>query len=142
MPRFRPRTFVVPLLLTLLAACGGNAPGGAGQESAAGEDGIPAWIPAYPGSEMELVYSRPTDEGVEGAVNVATDDGPRDVVIFYRDQLEEAEFEVDLAPYDTEYGRGAILNAHSVGETEGFFATITPADDGGTGVVINYAEAK
>lgn len=53
-------------------------------------DKLPDWIPAYPGSEIEGIYSAASKEGGSGGFNFLTADEPQKVVSFYEKSLERA----------------------------------------------------
>lgn len=129
---------LAPALLALLAPAG-FLTGCTGSVTAVGAtvEGAPQWLPVYPGSEAELVYSLDGESETTGALSLVTGDEAGEVVTFYRDRMEAQQFRLRVYPFRTDFGRGARIDGHSEDETRGFHATVTP-EEGRTTVLINY----
>lgn len=124
------------LLLSLgLAGCSGEA-------AREGTAEAPEWLPRYPGAEETSVFETPTEEGSKGTVALTTADGASEVMSFYKKELEADGFDLEIIPYPTDHGRGASLQGHSASETEGLFLIVSPREDGGSSVFINYEQAR
>lgn len=132
----RPRVFPLDrstlLLVLALAACSGAQP-------APQVEGVPAWLPVYPDSEVQPLFEAPNAEGgTQGAVSFRVPAEAGEVVKFYRDQLEAADFEVEVLPFRSDVGRGVRIEG---GDSKtGFHAIVTEEDDGTATVVANYTE--
>lgn len=55
---------------------------------------LPDWMPEYPGTPAQSVYSATTDETISASFTFTTDDSPAEVIEFYRSELEDGGFKV------------------------------------------------
>ena len=132
----------LPCLTLLLVTLAAGLVGCSGEVARQGTAEAPDWLPEYPGAEETSVFETPTEQGSKGTVAWTTSDGASEVVSFFKEELEAAGFDVKIIPYPTDHGRGASLQGHSASETEGFFLIISPQEDGGSSVFINYEQAR
>ena len=76
------------------------------------EGEMPDWLPAYPGTKAESVFSGRGDSGVTGAWNLSTADEAAKVLEFYEKTLKDAGFEVNTSTF-SQNGKvaGGMLSA-------------------------------
>lgn len=122
------------LLVVTLAACSGSQP-------APRVEGVPAWLPVYPDSEVQPLFEAPTAEGgVQGAVSFLIPAEAGAVVKFYRDRFEAAHLEVEIVPFRSDAGRGARIEG---GDSEtGFHAIVSEEGDGTSSAIFNYTAKR
>lgn len=135
-PRVSPRPGLVShgsralLVLLALTACSGSPP-------APRVEGVPAWLPVYPDSEVQPLFEAATEpQGIRGAVSFRIPAEAGEAVQFYRDRFEAAHFEVRVSPFRSDAGRGARIEG---GDSKtGFHAIVSQEDDGTCSAVFNY----
>jgi hypothetical protein len=115
----------------------GNVTFGAG-----GEGGRPDWVPEYPGSQAEGMYSSTSPQGLSAAFTFATSDAPEDVMAFYEEQLKGAGFEVTTSSMK-KAGKlsGGLVNGTLEQAKRIVHVTISDEDDR-TRVAVNYSEGE
>lgn len=85
---------------------------------------LPDWVPAYPGADMESLYSTSTNEANAVGFTFTTDDSPAEVINFYESELKSEGFKVTTSTTNTngqvtsqvtaqnsDYSRIAFVNA-------------------------------
>lgn len=71
--------------------------GGAGNQ-------MPAWVPAYPGSSPQGIFSASNNDGSNNGFSFKTSDAPAKVLEYYQNQLKAAGFTISLASNTPEGG--------------------------------------
>ncbi|MDH3745850.1 MAG: hypothetical protein OES47_12190 [Acidobacteriota bacterium] len=99
-------------------------------------DDVAEWVPLYPDAKAKSPLHMATAEGVSGTVSMETSDSVEDVVAFYKEQLEEAEFEVRSSDY-----RSGDQVTSTVSGTQGekTINVIVTQENGVTRVVASYS---
>lgn len=105
---------------------------------AAVSDEIPKWVPVYPGSEPENRGTMKTSDSVNGNFTLKTDDPVTDVLGFFRDELKEAGFQVNVNTYSGDGAEGALLNG-SIEAEKKTVVVIIGRDDDATTVSVTYS---
>lgn len=133
MPRL-PRSLAGILILVLLLSPGGCA------ERPVEVEGVPSWLPIYPGSDVSPMFETPTEQGSQGAVSFTIPATARDAISFYRDKLEATGFEVKIIPFRSDLGRGARIEG---GDSKTGFHAIFNEEEGETAsAIFNYTQAR
>lgn len=96
-----------------------------------------AWLPVFPDSAVQPLIEQQAEDGVSGTLTLVAEADAREVVRFYRDELEARQFKLRISPFETPHGRGARISGHNASETQGLNATVTPGETSTT-VLINY----
>ena len=102
---------------------------------------LPSWVPAYPGSTAEGVYSAEDATQKGGTFGLTTGDSVNDVFAYYKQQLEGAGFKVTESKYSGTGGEGGMV----VGESADGSRTVTftlAAESGKTRVAGVFSEKK
>jgi hypothetical protein len=58
---------------------------------------VPSWLPSYPGSSPQATFSAESDSGKTQNYHFITSDSVDQVLRFYREQLEDAGFRVNMS---------------------------------------------
>jgi hypothetical protein len=107
---------------------------------AGGSSEAPSWVPEYPGSETQGVYSAQGPQGTTAAFSFDTKDSPEKVIEFYEGKLKAAGFEVSTSTFKkTGKVSGGLINAESKRDQRQIHVTVS-AEDEGTKVALNYSE--
>jgi len=109
---------------------------------AGGEAERPDWVPEYPGSEPEGMYSTTGPQGLSAAFTFATPDSAEDVMAFYEEKLKSAGFEVTTSSMK-KAGKmsGGLVNGALEPAKRIVHVTISD-EDGSTRVAVNYSEGE
>ncbi|MGD8441476.1 MAG: hypothetical protein PVG53_13170 [Holophagae bacterium] len=86
---------------------------GKGMEIATGaavKDDWPDWVPVYPGTEPKGLGTMTTGSSINGSFTLSTPDDVSKVIEFYRDQLSDAGFTVNVNTYSSDEREGAMIN--------------------------------
>jgi len=84
-------------------------------KAGAGSADYPAWLPTYPGAEVEGNFSADTPAGRSGTFTFRTQDRMEDVLDFFARELEERDFEIQAR---TTTPAGALLSAQAKDESK------------------------
>jgi hypothetical protein len=109
---------------------------------AGGEADRPDWVPEYPGSQPQGMYSTKGAQGLSAAFTFQTSDSPEDVMAFYEEQLKSAGFEVTTSSMK-KAGKlsGGLVNGQ-LGQPKRIVHVTVTDEDGGTRVAVNYSEGE
>ena len=109
---------------------------------AGGEAERPDWVPEYPGSQPEGMYSTKGAQGLSAAFTFQTSDSPEDVMAFYEEQLKGGGFEVTTSSMK-KAGKlsGGLVNGQLEKAKRIVHVTVSD-EDGGTRVAVNYSEGE
>lgn len=109
---------------------------------AGGDAERPDWVPEYPGSAPEGMYSTKGPQGLSAAFTFQTSDSPEDVMAFYEEQLKGAGFEVTTSSMK-KGGKlsGGLVNGQIDQGKRVVHVTVSD-EDGGTRVAVNYSEGE
>ena len=115
----------------------GNVTFGAG-----GESERPDWVPEYPGSQPQGMYSSKSPQGLSAAFTFETSDSPEEVAAFYEEQLKNAGFEVTTSSMK-KAGKmsGGLVNGMIEQSKRVVHVTVSD-EDGSTRVAVNYSEGE
>lgn len=108
---------------------------------AAVSDELPEWVPVYPGSEPENRGTMKTSDSLNGNFTLKTDDPVADVLGFFRDELKEAGFQVNVNTYSGDGAEGALLNG-SIEAEKKTVVVIIGRDDDATTVSVTYSSRQ
>jgi len=103
---------------------------------------IPSWVPVYPGSEPTSRHTMHSQDAVSGGFEIATTDSVSDVLEYYRSELKEQGFEVNVNTFSQEEGSsGGMVNGRD--ESEGRnVVVILNSEDEGSKVVVSYNQGS
>ena len=109
---------------------------------AGGDAERPDWVPEYPGSQPQGMFSGRGAQGMSAAYAFETSDSPEEVMAFYEEQLKGAGFEVSSSTIK-QGGKvsGGMVNAQSEDPKRGVHVTITE-EEGTTKVAVAYNEGE
>ncbi len=115
----------------------GNVTFGAG-----GEAERPDWVPEYPGSQPQGMYSSRGPQGLSAAFTFETADSSEEVMAFYEEQLRNAGFEVTTSSMK-KAGKvtGGLVNGQAEQAKRIVHVTVSD-EDGSTRVAVNYSEGE
>jgi hypothetical protein len=109
---------------------------------AGGSAEAPDWVPAYPGSQPEGMYSAKGAQGTTAAFTFDTEDAPEKVIAFYEEKLKDAGFEVTTSTFKKGATlSGGLINAVAEAEKRQVHVTVS-AEDAGTKVAVNFVEGE
>jgi len=109
---------------------------------AGGEAESPAWLPAYPGSVPQGMYSSKGPQGVSAAFSFDTKDSPEKVMAFFEGKLKDGGFEVTSSTFKKGAAlAGGLVNAESKADKRQVHVTVS-AEDEGTKVAVTYTEGE
>ena len=102
---------------------------------------IPSWIPRYEGTAPDGFFSSSSEGEKSGACSIQTSDDPKQVLSFYRDQLEAAGFELQEQTIASGKQQVTILSASNEGESKQLQLTASREEGASeTTVMLNYTE--
>jgi hypothetical protein len=103
----------------------------------AGSDAkFPSWVPVYPGSTQQGVYSAQTKEGASGSVAFKTSDSVSKVADFYQQQFKAAGMQVTNS---IQAGDSSMLSAQDEGKNR-TATVIIGTGDGQTTASVTYVQ--
>ena len=109
---------------------------------AGGEAERPDWVPEYPGSESEGMYSTKGPQGLSAAFTFLTSDSAEDVMAFFEERLKGTGFEVTTSSMKKS-GKLSGGLVHGALEQAKRIVHVTISDeDGSTRVAVNYSEGE
>jgi hypothetical protein len=107
-----------------------------------GEAKLPAWVPAYPGSTAQMVFSArgESDErvGEAGNFTFTTTDAPSKVALFYEDEAKRLGMDVRV----TARGSDASVIVADDGEEHRSMTVVLGSDGGATTVNVTYGRKR
>jgi len=77
---------------------------------AAVSEEIPEWVPVYPGTDPENRGTMKTTDSLNGNFTLKTGDTVAEVLDFFRNELKESGFQVNVSTYSSVGADGAMLN--------------------------------
>jgi hypothetical protein len=104
-------------------------------------DDLPAWIPLYPNTEPEGIFSSSRASARSGAFSLKTDDPVDQVAEHFATALEEAGFILEKSVFSSGAGEGVTLT----GESEEPKRTVNVgilSQGEGTQIAIHYSEGE
>ena len=102
----------------------------------------PDWVPSYPGSQPQGMYSTKGPQGLSAAFSFDTKDSPEKVMAFYEEQLKDAGFEVTSSTFKKgKQLSGGLVNAVAESEKRQVHVTVS-AEDEGTKVAVNFTQGE
>jgi hypothetical protein len=102
----------------------------------------PAWLPSYPGSQPQGMYSSKGPQGVSAAFSFDTKDSPEKVMAYFEEKLKDGGFEVTSSTFKKGAAlAGGLVNAESKTEKRQVHVTVS-AEDTGTRVAVTYTEGE
>jgi hypothetical protein len=115
---------------------------GKGMEIATGaavKDDWPDWVPIYPGTEPKGLGTMTSGSSVNGSFTLSTTDAVSEVIDFYRDQLSEAGFTVNVNTYSSNEREGAMVNGAKEAEETNVVVMIDHDEDA-TKISVTYSK--
>lgn len=98
---------------------------------------LPAWVPIYPGSDVQAALDATNGEGRTASFSITTSDSVDDVVQFYESKLGDAGLKVSKNTIDANGQRSAILTGTSEDDKKTVTAMIGQ-QDGKTSASISF----
>jgi hypothetical protein len=89
---------------------------------------LPAWVPIYPGSEVQTALDATNAEGRTVSFNVTTDDSVDQVIEFYESKLGGAGLKIAKNTMEAEGQRSAVLTGTSEDDKRNVTAIIGQQD--------------
>jgi len=108
----------------------------------AGTEGVPEWVPVYPGTSSEGGLVMRQQGRVSGSFSITTDDPPETVLEYFRATLREAGFEVRVNTYsegDTTTGGVVYAEDKANGRT---VTVMLGVENGQTTGSVSYSEGE
>ncbi|HUA84282.1 MAG TPA: hypothetical protein VMB85_10520 [Bryobacteraceae bacterium] len=105
---------------------------------AGGSAKMPDWVPVYPGTSPQGVYSANTPEGSQNTFTFKTNDSASKVAGYYQEQFKGGGLTVNLA---TSGDNGGLVTAESGDKKRTVVVTVAPAN-GVTSVSVMAVEKK
>lgn len=105
---------------------------------AGGEGDIPAWVPRYPGVEIEGTAMSRRGGQVNGGFTFETDESVEDVAAWYAEELEDLGL-AETGRSDNRAGNTRLLNLTFEGDGRTVTSMVT-SDGGRTRTVVSYSE--
>lgn len=98
---------------------------------------VPPWVPIYPGANAQSNMALNTEEVVQGVLTVTTSDSYSDLVDFYRDQLEDAGFDIEFTGTGTGTGttQGTVIVATQKDEGRSLNLAVTTTESESTAII-------
>lgn len=115
---------------------------GKGMEIATGaavKDDWPDWVPVYPGTEPSGLGTMTTGTSVNGSFTLSTPDDISKVIEFYRGQLSDAGFTVNVNTYSSNEREGAMVNGAKEAEKTNVVVMID-RDADATKISVTYSK--
>ncbi len=101
---------------------------------------IPSWIPVIPGAEIAPLYSMNADGVSRGSVKIVTDKDAKEVLEFYRQEMEEAGFEIQTSSYSGGGESVDMLNGQAQDPKRSLIVNVTSDSDGKVSAIVTYSE--
>ncbi len=102
----------------------------------------PDWVPSYPGSEPQGMYSTKGPQGLSAAFSFDTKDSPEKVMSYFEEQLKDGGFEVTTSTFKKGAKlSGGLINGVAEGQKRQVHVTVSQEDEG-TKVAITYTEGE
>lgn len=102
---------------------------------------LPAWVPVYPGSDVQGAMDATNAEGRTASFSLTTDESVDTVIEFYESKLGESGLTVAKNTMEASGQRSAVLTATSGDEKQTVTAMIG-TQDGKTTATISFQEKK
>ncbi len=102
----------------------------------------PGWVPSYPGSQPQGMYSTKGPQGLSAAFGFDTKDSPEKVMSFYEEKLKDAGFEVTSSTFKKGAKlAGGLVNAVAKSEKRQVNVTVSE-EEAGTKVAVTFVEGE
>ncbi len=118
-----------------ITADGGTMEFGGGDAS-----DVPSWIPVLPGAEVEPLFSMSSDGVSRGSVKIVTDKDVKEVLEFYRKEMEKAGFEIQTSSYSGGGESVDMLTGESKDPKRSLMVNVTSDSDGKVNAAVTYSE--
>ena len=105
---------------------------------AAVSEEIPEWVPVYPGTDPENRGTMKTTDSLNGNFTLKTGDTVAEVLDFFRNELKESGFQVNVSTYSSVGADGAMLNGSIEAEKTNVIVIIGREEDQTT-VSVTYS---
>jgi len=89
---------------------------------------LPAWVPVYPGSDVQAALDATNEEGRTASFTVTTTDSVDKVIEFYESKLGESGLKVSKNTMEAEGKRSAVVTANSEDDKQTVMAMIGEQD--------------
>lgn len=122
---------LIALVLALADAC---APDPSGNRA-------PDWILLYPEAQPTVLVTEQRGGERSGTLTFTSEDPAKDVLVFYRDRLREAGWEVSSTPFlRPDDVRGGQVTAESPDNKRGLHVMVNVLEDDRSEAILNYSE--
>jgi hypothetical protein len=102
---------------------------------------LPAWVPIYPGSDVQAALDTTSSDGRTASFNVTTTDSVDQVTEFYESKLNEAGLKVSKNTMESNGERSAVVTANSEDDKQSVMAMIGQ-QDGKTQASVTFTVKK
>ncbi|RLE30847.1 MAG: hypothetical protein DRJ61_12140 [Acidobacteria bacterium] len=120
-----------------ITADGGTMEFGGGDAS-----DVPSWIPILSGAEVEPLFTMSADGVTRGSVKIVTDKGVKEVLEFYRKEMEKAGFEIQTTSYSGGGESVDMVNGQSEDPKRSLTVNVTSDSDGKVNAAVTYSEGE
>jgi len=103
-----------------------------------GKQKLPEWVPMYPGSSLEGVYSAKSPEGTQNTYSFKTGDAASKVAAFFQEQLKSGGFTIGLR---TSGDAGGMVSGETADKKRNVVVTVAP-QNGATQVSVMAIEKR
>lgn len=108
---------------------------------------LPAWLPTYPGSKPEGLFSASGSglgsEGEGGMAHFKTRDAGSKVLAYYQEALKRAGFKITSTfSGDSGNSKGGVVAAEDTASQRNVMVTVSSSGDEGTDVALTYGTKK
>ncbi|MEN8165152.1 MAG: hypothetical protein ABFS37_13560, partial [Acidobacteriota bacterium] len=105
-----------------------------------GDSDVPSWIPVIPGAEVEPLFAMSSDGVSRGSVKIVTDKDVKEVLEFYRQEMEKAGFEIQTSSYSGGGESVDMINGNSEDPKRSLMVNVTSDSDGKVNAAVTYSE--
>ncbi len=119
-----------------------TAGGGALEIGGGNASDVPSWIPVMPGAEVEPLFTMTSDGVTRGSVKIVTDQDAKEVLEFYRKEMETAGFEIQTSSYSGGGDSVDMLNGQSEDPKRSLMVNVTSDSDGKVNAAVTYSEGE
>ena len=104
-------------------------------------EGLPAWVPVYPGAEPTNRHSLNTADSISGGFQLETSDPVAGVLEFYRSALEGEGYAISVNTFSQDDAQGGMVNGSHEDSGRTVMAILN-SEDGTTTVNVNYSDQR
>jgi hypothetical protein len=105
-------------------------------------DSIPSWIPIIPGAEVVPVLSMKTEGRSHGSVKIVTDKKPKEVLEFYKQEMEEAGFKIQTSSFSGGDESFDVLTGQIEDSKKNLIVNVSVDSDRKVTIALTYSEGE